>query len=126
MFCIASLKLLLYTLLQMPKNSLCPLLRRLFLRLICLMGGTASTREWKEAPAGVAAVLAFKYGSVLLDILEGVRGASEGLYDDFIVEVTHLISTPQVREPAGFMVSCMLHYYCRTVHVHAAKECRLV
>lgn len=68
----------------------------MFLRLVCLKGGTASNREFQHMPPGVAEVLAYKYGCVLTAVLEGVQGTSDALYDSFIVEITHLMSTPQV------------------------------
>jgi hypothetical protein len=48
-------------------------------------------------PSGVAAVLAYMYGGVLLEVLGGVRGAAAGLADAFGVEVQHILNVPQVR-----------------------------
>jgi hypothetical protein len=46
--------------------------------------------------AGTAAVLAFRYGSVLLELLGGVLGCAGQLHDAFNVEVQHLMAVPQV------------------------------
>jgi len=45
---------------------------------------------------GSAAVLAFRYGSVLLEVLSGVVGCAGHLHDAFSVEVQHLMAVPQV------------------------------
>ncbi|KAF6249355.1 hypothetical protein COO60DRAFT_1706531 [Scenedesmus sp. NREL 46B-D3] len=82
---------------QVPRQQLHSLLRCMFVRLVCLMGGSAGTREWTVLPPGVAAVLSYKYGSVLLEVLSGVRGAAAGLADAFGVEVQHILTVPQVR-----------------------------
>jgi hypothetical protein len=42
-------------------------------------------------------VLAFRYGSVLLEVLGGVLGSAGELHDAFSVEVQHLMAVPQVR-----------------------------
>jgi hypothetical protein len=83
--------------LQVPPHQLHSLLHCMFVRLICLMGGSAGNREWTVVPSGVAAVLAYKYGSVLLEVLGGVRGAAAGLADAFGVEVQHILNVPQVK-----------------------------
>lgn len=46
--------------------------------------------------AGAAAVLAFRYGTVLLELLGGVLGCAGHLHDAFSVEVQHLMAVPQV------------------------------
>lgn len=61
------------------------------------MSGTAGNRDFTAVPADIGAVLAYKYGSVLLEVLGGVRGVADGLYDSFIVEVEHIMSVPQVK-----------------------------
>lgn len=83
-------------LLQVPAPQLQQLLRQTFLRFICLMGGTAGNREWTTVPVDVGAVLAYKYGSVLLEMLGGVVAAADGLHDEFVVEVQHIMGVPQV------------------------------
>lgn len=92
--------------LQVPAAQLHQLLQRTFLRFLCLMGGTASSREWTTLPADVGAVLAYKYGCVLLEVLAGVVGAADGLHDEFAVEVQHIMGLPQVRA-AG----CVILYF---------------
>jgi hypothetical protein len=42
-------------------------------------------------------VLAFRYGTVLLEVLEGVLGCAGELHDAFSVEVQHLMAVTQVR-----------------------------
>lgn len=81
---------------QAEPAALGSFLRRLFLRLLCLMTGTATTREFQEPPAGVCEVLAFKYASTLQLLLSVVTSAAGRLYDDFIVEISYLMRTPQV------------------------------
>jgi hypothetical protein len=83
--------------LQVPTQQLHGLLRCMFVRLVCLMGGSAGSRDWSTLPPGVAAVLSYKYGSVLLEVLGGVRGAAAGLADAFGVEVQQILNVPQVR-----------------------------
>lgn len=82
---------------QVPGRQLCNLLRCMFVRLICLMGGSAGNREWLVLPPGIAAVLSYRYGCVLLDVLSGRLGAADGLHDAFGVEVKHILQVPQVR-----------------------------
>jgi hypothetical protein len=77
----------------------------MFVRLVCLIDGSAGSREWSVLPASVAAVLCYKYGSVLLEVLGGVRGAAAGLADAFGVEVQHILNVPQVRP--GLRVVCV-------------------
>lgn len=68
----------------------------MFVRLVCIMGGSAGSREWTTLPPPAAAVLAYKYGSVLLEVLEGVRGAAAALAAAFGAEVQAILSVPQV------------------------------
>lgn len=95
---------------QVPQSCLQPLLRAMFLRFICLMtvcdSGTGPTHKVPGAgsssggmQAGAAAVLAFRYGSVLLELLGGVLGCAAQLHDAFSVEVQHLMAVPQVSKP---------------------------
>jgi hypothetical protein len=41
-------------------------------------------------------VLAYRYGSVLLELLGGVLGCAEHVHEAFGVEVHHLMAVPQV------------------------------
>ncbi|WIA32815.1 hypothetical protein OEZ86_005997 [Tetradesmus obliquus] len=97
---------------QVPAPQLHGLLRCMFVRLVCIMGGSAGSREWSVLPPPAAAVLAYKYGSLLLEVLEGVRGAAAGLAAAFGVEVQAILSVPQVRDQmtaaVGRAGSCML------------------
>lgn len=52
-------------------------------------------------PAAAPAVLAFRYGSVLLELLGGVLGCAGHLQEAFGVEVQHLMRVPQVCVCAG-------------------------
>lgn len=47
-------------------------------------------------PADLCAVLAHRYGLVLLEVLGGVLGCAGRLHEDFGVEVQHLMAVPQV------------------------------
>ncbi|WIA12655.1 hypothetical protein OEZ85_006305 [Tetradesmus obliquus] len=97
---------------QVPTPQLHGLLRWMFVRLVCIMGGSAGSREWTTLPPPAAAVLAYKYGSVLLEVLEGVRGAAAALAAAFGAEVQAILSVPQVRDQMAAAVgragSCML------------------
>jgi hypothetical protein len=81
---------------QVPNSHLLPLVRRMFLRDICLLSGTASNRDFAVLPPSVAAVLAYKYGSVLVEILGSVLGCADALYEHYAVELQHLMTVPQV------------------------------
>jgi hypothetical protein len=103
---------------QVPHSCLQPLLRAMFLRFICLMTVSKTSSSCSStacgashtAPttqpaggssrgglqAGTAAVLAYRYGSVLLELLGGVLGCAGHLHDAFSVEVQHLVTVPQV------------------------------
>jgi len=74
-----------------PSHALHSLIRRLFLRTLCLLAGKADV-----GPAQVASVLACRCGHVLLGVLEAVKGASEALFDACTTEIQHLLPTSQV------------------------------
>lgn len=90
--------------LQVPQECLQPLLRAMFLRFICLMTASDSDITHHAASAGsvsgsqasAAAVLAYRYGSVLLELLGSVLGCAAHLHQGFSVEVQHLMAVPQV------------------------------
>jgi hypothetical protein len=83
-------------------------MRALFRRFICLLAGTAassnssssSTAEQPSAGQGLSpeacAVLAYRYGSVLLEVLGSVLGCAGQLRDAFGVEMHHLVAVPEV------------------------------
>lgn len=68
----------------------------MFVRFICLMGGSAGNREYSLLPPGIAAVLAYKYGSLLMELFGGILGAADKLHDEFGVEVQHILQVPEV------------------------------
>lgn len=105
---------------QVPHSCLQPLLHAMFLRFVCLMTHTdissnsvrlsstttAAAKSIAPTPAAgmhpaAAAVLAFRYGSVLLEVLAGVLGCASHLHNAFGVEVQHLMATPQVSTGRG-------------------------
>lgn len=106
---------------QVPQSCLQPLLRAMFLRFVCLMtvssdsstgqthahaqhqqhGSSSGGANSGMLQPGAAAVLAYRYGSVLLELLGGVLGCAAHLHQCFSVEVQHLMAVPQVGECVG-------------------------
>jgi hypothetical protein len=63
---------------------------------VCLCTGKAGSREYHVLPPEVAVVLACKYSSLLLGLLEGVEGCGRELHERCLVELQQLIATPEV------------------------------
>jgi hypothetical protein len=85
----------------------------MFLRFICLM--TASDSEMAHhasaragsvggSQASAAAVRAYRYGSVMLELLGGVLGCAAHLHQGFSVEVQHLMAVPQVTNTTAVLL----------------------
>lgn len=86
-------------LVALPQGQAVPILKRMFLRLVCWMTGTATTRGGGEPlpPTATAAdVHALKLGSVLLHGLRAVPRAANELYDSYEDELRHLCNAPGV------------------------------
>eukprot|EP00775_Hariotina_reticulata_P002347 gene2347-2653_t len=82
---------------QVPDSHLLPLVRRMFLRNICLLSGTASNKDFDVLPPPVAAVLAYQYGTVLVEILGTVLACAGALHESYAVELQCLMKVPQVQ-----------------------------
>ncbi|GFR40929.1 hypothetical protein Agub_g1585 [Astrephomene gubernaculifera] len=83
---------------QLPPGVLLQLVRRLFLRLSCFMVGSAQLYGSARADSLAAMVTAFRYGSVLLGLVQHLRSCANMLHDHFFLELFFLFRTPQVQE----------------------------
>eukprot|EP00798_Chlamydomonas_sp_ICE-L_P002432 gene2432-8754_t len=90
-------ELVIQVLSQMSMVAVRALVRRLFLRLSCLVAGIATVDSTTAADVRVSEVVAIRYASLLDTILSQIVGTAALLVDNYYEEVLHLFRTPQMK-----------------------------